>query len=106
MKKTISTGNTPKSASEFWCYIGPSVGGIISHGDIFPGGREDALQAAGAAIEQLPPVKTLLVSGERLAAAIGKVQEPGNALHAAWEQVRELARQRAKKQTEGAGRNA
>jgi len=106
MKKTVSTGNTPKSASGFWCYIGPSVGGVIDHGAVFPGSREAALKAAGAAIEQLPPVKTLLVPGERLAAAVGKLKEPGSALHAASVQVKELARELAKDRRKGAGMNA
>ncbi len=102
MKKTVSTGNTPKSASGFWCYLGPSVGGVIGHGAVFPGSREAALKAVGPAIEKLPPVKTLLVPGERLAAAMRKVKEPGSALHAASAQVRQLAKERKK----GAGMNA
>lgn len=103
-KQRIST-SSPAEAG-FWCYIGPSVGGVIDHGAVFPGTREAALKAAGKAIGQLPPVKTLLVPGERLAAAVGKLKEPGSALHAASVQVKELARELAKDRRKGAGMNA
>lgn len=75
----------------FWCYIGPSVGGVIAHGAVFRGDREAVLKAAGPAIRQVPPVKLLLVPGERLAQARRQVKEPGSALYAAARQVRELA---------------
>lgn len=95
-----------EESTPFWCYIGPSVGGVIDHGAVFPGSREEALKAAGDAIGKLPPVKTLLVPGERLAVAMQKVKEPGNALSAAREQVMDLARKRTKDHKEGAGMNA
>lgn len=103
-KQKISTGSPAEAG--FWCYIGPSVGGVIDHGAVFPGSREDALKAAGDAIRQIPPVKALLAPGERLAAAMEKVRKPGNALSAAREQVMDLARKRTKDHKEGAGMNA
>lgn len=80
----------------FYCYIGPGVGGAIRHGEIFRGGRAEALKATASAVEKLPPVKTLLVPGEGLAAALERVSQPGNALRAAYDKIIELAKEPAK----------
>ena len=68
-------------AAGFYCYIGPTIQGLIRNGAIFRGTRADALAAASAAIEAQPLVKTLIVSGDALANAYRKVRQPGNALH-------------------------
>ena len=80
-QKKASAG-TGSCASGFYCYIGPSVAGVIKHGDLFFGSRADALEQAKAAIEKKPLVKTLIVSGDDLPAARLKVKTPGNALYA------------------------
>ena len=106
-KKTLTTGaadtlepqaavsDTPSVKKEkpgggtagFFCYIGPSIPGLIQHGDIYRGTRRAALAAAAAAIERKPLVKTLIVSGDRLSDARLKVKKPGNALHNNYQRV-------------------
>lgn len=68
-------------AAGFFCYIGPSITGLIQHGDIYIGTRKKALATASAAIEKYPLIKTLIVSGEKLPEARIKVKTPGNALY-------------------------
>ena len=68
-------------AAGFYCYIGPSIKGLIWHGTIYRGTRSDALKAAAAAIEKQPLVKTLIVSGDDLPEARLKIKKPGNALY-------------------------
>lgn len=68
-------------AAGFYCYIGPSITGLIQHGAIYRGTRQAALSAAARAIEKQPLVKTLIVSGDKLPEARLKVKKPGNALY-------------------------
>lgn len=75
------------NASGIYCYIGPSLRGLIKHGDIFRGNRTKALKAAAAAIEAQPLVKTLIVSGDVLPAARLKVKTPGNALYKNYQRI-------------------
>lgn len=69
-------------AAGFFCYIGPSIAGVIRGGTVFRGTRADAMAAAGAAIEAQPLVRTLIVAGDDLPMARLKVKTPGNALYA------------------------
>lgn len=68
-------------AAGFYCYIGPSIKGLLWHGTIYRGTRSEALKAAAAAIEKQPLVKTLIVSGNDLPKARLKIKKPGNALY-------------------------
>lgn len=65
----------------FWCYIGPTLPGLIQHGAIFRGNREKALQAAAEAIKKRPVVKSLIVSGDSLPLDRLKAKTPGTALY-------------------------
>lgn len=71
----------------FFCYIGPSITGLIQHGTIYRGTRKNALAAASAAIEKNPLIKTLIVSGDRLPEVRLKVKKPGNALYKNYQRV-------------------
>lgn len=71
----------------FFCYIGPSITGLIQHGAIYRGTRENALTAAATAIEKYPLVKTLIVSGDKLPEARLKVKKPGNALYQNYQRI-------------------
>lgn len=75
------------AAAGFYCYIGPSITGLIQHGTIYRGSRNAALSAAAAAIERNPLIKTLIVSGDRLPEARLKVKKPGNALYQNYQRV-------------------
>lgn len=70
-----------RSSAGFFCYIGPNFPGLILHGAVFLGSREDALKAAAPAIEKVPQVKNLIVSAEELPAARLKVKTPGTSLY-------------------------
>lgn len=74
-------------AAGFYCYIGPSIAGVIRNGAIFRGTRADALSAAASAIEKQPLVKTLIVSGDDLPEARLRVKKPGNALYTMYQRI-------------------
>ena len=80
---------TPKKPDSctagFYCYIGPSLTGLIQNGAIFKGNRKEALKAAAAAIERQPLVKTFI--GDQLPEARLKVKRPGNALYANYAKI-------------------
>lgn len=75
------------NASGIYCYIGPSLRGLIRSGDIFRGTRAMALDQAAKAITAKPLVKTLIVSGDALPGAKVKIRTPGNALYANYQQL-------------------
>lgn len=79
--KAASTEKSNSSAVGFYCYIGPSIVGLIQHGDIYRGTREEALAAASAAIEKYPMIKPLIVPGENLPDAHVKVKKPDSSLY-------------------------
>lgn len=87
--EALATNNAKSgsTAAGFFCYIGPSITGLIQHGDIYIGTRKKALAAASAAIEKYPLVKTLIVSGEKLPEARLKVKNPGNALYKNYQRI-------------------
>jgi len=68
-------------AAGFYCYIGPNLPGLISHGAVFKGTLDDALTAAADAIAKKPLVRTLIVSGDDLPVAHQKAKTPGNILY-------------------------
>lgn len=68
-------------AAGFYCYIGPNLPGLISHGAVFKGTLNDALTAAADAIEKKPLVRTLIVPGDELPVAHQKAKTPGNILY-------------------------
>lgn len=82
-----TAGKKETNVSGIYCYIGPSIRGLIRNGDIYRGSRKDALKAAAAAIEKQPLVKTLIVSGDALSDAYQKVKTPGTALYSNYQRV-------------------
>ncbi|WP_251315868.1 hypothetical protein [Flintibacter muris] len=90
---TSGAADTPEpkversTADSFYCYIGPSITGLIQHGAIYRGTRKKAMAAAAAAIEKYPLIKTLIVSGDKLPEARLKVKKPGNALYKNYQRI-------------------
>lgn len=90
---TTGVADTPEpkversTADSFYCYIGPSITGLIQHGAIYRGTRKKAMAAAAAAIEKYPLIKTLIVSGDKLPEARLKVKKPGNALYKNYQRI-------------------
>ena len=90
---TTGAADTPEprversTADSFYCYIGPSITGLIQHGAIYRGTRKKAMAAAAAAIEKYPLIKTLIVSGDKLPEARLKVKKPGNALYKNYQRI-------------------
>lgn len=85
-KKAVAK-KSDSCAVGFYCYIGPSIPGLIQAGKIFRGTRDDALAAAAGAIKAQPLVKTLIVSGDTLPVDRLKVKTPGNALYVNYKRI-------------------
>ena len=75
------------AADSFYCYIGPSITGLIQHGDICRGTRKKALAKWDEAIKKYPLIKTLIVSGDKRPESRLKVKKPGNALHKNYQRI-------------------
>jgi len=90
---TSGAADTPKpkaeksAADSFYCYIGPSITGLIQRGDICRGTRKKALAKWDEAIKKYPLIKTLIVSGDKLPEARLKVKKPGNALYKNYQRI-------------------
>lgn len=61
-------------------YIGPTIPGLIYHGTVYRGGREEALKQAAPALEKCPLVGGLMVTGENLPRERLNAKKPGTAL--------------------------
>lgn len=85
--QTIKNEKPDSEAAGFYCYIGPSIPGLIQHGTLYRGTRKKALAAASAAIKKHPLIRTLIVSGENLPEARLKVKKPGNALYKNYQHI-------------------
>mgnify|MGYP007101918976 CR=1 FL=1 len=65
---------------EIHVYIGPSIRGVIQKGTIFPGSRAEVEAFLEGAIQKYPRIKSLIVSGDTLAADRISVNTPGTRL--------------------------
>ena len=68
-------------------YIGPSIRGVIQKGTVYTGTRADVEAALDMAIGKYPRIKTLLVSGDTLAADRISVKTPGTRLHVEYKKL-------------------
>ncbi len=80
-KAEVKPPKTVESTSGVWCYIGPSLRGLIAKNHIFRGSRAEVLKQAERALEAHPEVQRMIVPGETLARDRVRVKEPGNALY-------------------------
>ena len=64
----------------FYVYLGPSIRGVIQKGSIYPGNRQEVVEALDSAIQKYPRICNLIVSGETLAADRISVKTPGTRL--------------------------
>ena len=84
---STKTEKSDSKADGFYCYIGPSITGLIQRGTIYRGTRKKALAKWDEAIKKYPLIKTLIVSGDKLPEARLKVKKPGNALYKNYQRV-------------------
>lgn len=79
----MATVKKPKPAADAWCcYVGPSIRGVVQHGDVIAGDPAAARAALAAGIAKYPGIASLIVPGDELSAARLRVKKPGNALYA------------------------
>lgn len=69
-----------KAGEAYFVYLGPSVRGVIQHGQIFPGKKEAVEAFLARKIAKYPRIKTLLVRGDKLAEARIRIRQCGNYL--------------------------
>ena len=64
-----------------YAYIGPSIRGVIQRGSIYVGSKAEVEETLESAIQKYPRIRSLLVSGDTLAADRISVKTPGTRLH-------------------------
>jgi len=84
----------PPSQREGFCvYLGPTIRGVISFGQIIRGNLDDAKAELWEALKKHPLIASLIVTGDYLPEARIKVKTPGNALYAVYMKLlKELVR--------------
>ncbi len=78
-KKNIDTKLEDKP--QVCVYIGPSLRGIITKGQVFRGDKQTALASLVPAARKYPGIANLIVSGEQLAGARFEVKREGSLLN-------------------------
>lgn len=78
---------TAESSSEIWCYIGPSLRGLIEHNKMLRGSRAQVLKQAENALLAMPEAQRLIVAGEELTQSRTRARTPGNALYETYQTV-------------------
>ena len=64
-----------------FAYIGPSIRGVIQSGRIYSGSRAEVETSIEYAIKKYPRIRSLIVSGDTLAADRISVNTPGTRLY-------------------------
>lgn len=78
-KATRKAESTAKAG--FCVYLGPTIIGVIQHGAILHGTKQEALSFVAPAVEKRPLIASLIVSSTTLAEDRIKVKTPGNLLY-------------------------
>jgi len=81
------TAKKTKKDDKLHFYIGPTLHGLIRHGDMLRGDKSKAKDI----IAKYPEVKTLLVPAEAFPSARLRVKQPGNALYASYQKIVRVA---------------
>lgn len=84
--------------SGFCAYIGPSIRGVIQHGTIYEGLKQDAIKRATLcrAVQMFPMIADLIVPGEMLSDARRKIKTRGNLLSLCYNALMEHAKKEEK----------
>lgn len=64
-----------------WCYIGPTIRGVIQRNTLYTGTREEVECSIQRHIDRYPRIRNLIVGGSDLTADRQKVNTPGNRLY-------------------------
>ena len=70
-----------------YAYIGPSIRGVIQKGSIYAGSKAEVEETLESAIQKYPRIRSLLVSGDTLAADRISVKTPGTRLNADYKKL-------------------
>lgn len=77
-KKTAKVAEQPAG---FCVYLGPTIRGVITQGQIIPGTRKEAIDLLASAVTKYPTIARLIVTGAELPAARVSIKKPGSLLH-------------------------
>ena len=78
-KTTKNAAARPDDSQMPYCvYIGPSIRGVITEGEVFSMSKRDTLQFLYSVVERYPSIERLLVTGAELPDARIQVKTPGN----------------------------
>ena len=77
----------PAKKETFSVYLGPSIRGVITKGQIFPMAKAEVLAAVAQAAEKYPRIADLIVEGEALPEAAARIKQPDSLLHKTYENL-------------------
>lgn len=83
VKKPAATEN----ASGFFVYLGPWIPGVLGHGDVIEGTRDEVLEKLADIIKKYPLVRSVLVPGDILPQSLVQLKTPGTALYKNYRRV-------------------
>ena len=64
-----------------YVYIGPSIRGVVQKRTIYAGTKAEVEEALAGAIQRYPRIRSLIVSGDTLAADRVSIKTPGTRLN-------------------------
>lgn len=76
---------TPETV--FCAYLGPSIRGSITKGQIFPLTKAQAVAELASIIERYPSIADLIVDGDELPAARVRIAQTNSLLHKTYEKL-------------------
>jgi len=85
VKKQPARQEAKKDA--FCVYLGPSIRGGITKGQIFPMAKAEALASIAKTVEKQPLVADLIVEGDALPEAVVRVKQPDSLLFKTYEKL-------------------
>ncbi len=71
----------------FSVYLGPSIRGGITKGQIFPAAKAEVLSSIAKAVEKHPLIADLIVEGDALPDAVARINQPDSLLHKTYEKL-------------------
>lgn len=85
VKKKPAQKEVKKEA--FSVYLGPSIRGGITKGQIFPMTKAEALASIAKTVEKQPLVAELIVEGDALPGAVARIKQPDSLLFKTYEKL-------------------
>lgn len=79
--KKKKTAKVAEKSTDFCVYLGPTIRGVITQGQVIPGTRQEAIALLASAVTKYPTIARLIVTGAELPEARASMKKPGSLLN-------------------------